>query len=409
MLRLTSMISLWSSRSYASMVSLLASLAVAGSLACGGDTFTPQPLIDQSALYWRLDLDHRAILLSTAAPHDTLRLTATPRNYRGDALSGAPMPTFASQNLTNVIVTPEGVLRAIAPTTPGTVVAVVARLTIDDLTHVDTAFISVVSTDPPPTLASFSIHPIPPDSAKVGAIPAVLFSSATSTRLSDTLSIRATDAAGMPILTIPGHISGILPVALRSSDTAVVQFDEKIFTTNKMAELRGYQVGTATISASTTAFGVRMVDTLDYRVGWALMATILMVAPSDYNTSAPHVLPINNVFTYPLLRIGVGGVVTWSNVGIGGDTNSTPNHILFDDDDLPNVLSVPSRPPFMPAIVYNSSCLAFYGADCVNGGNMVISQTNKKATRQFLVPGVYDYSSSLYPGSVGKIVVIDEQ
>lgn len=398
------MIPTWSSRSRAAVVPLLASLAVASSPACGGDSLKPQSLIDQNELYWRLDLDHRAILLSTAAPFDTLKLTATPRNYRGDALSGVPIPTFVSQDISKVVVTSEGVLRAIDPTTPGTVVAVMARLTIGDLTHVDTAFVSVVSTDSPPVLTSFSIQPIPPDSAKLGA--AVVVFQNISLLLADTLPVRATDSAGMPILTIPGDVSGILPVALRSSDTSVVQFDKMIFTT-KMAELRGFKVGTAKIYASTTAFGITKVDTLNYRIGWPLVEKMLMVVPSSRHR--PGMLPIDNVFTRPVLRIGVGGVVTWSNLGNLGDTNSTPNHIVFNDQDLPNILSISPRPSFMPFYAHVSECLAFIGADCVHGGNMVISPTQKKASRRFPVSGVYEYSSSLYPNSVGRIIVIDEQ
>ncbi len=385
----------------------IATLLVAGaaaSLGCGADSFTPQTRIDEQTLYWRLDINHRAVLLSTAAPYDTLRLLATPRNYRGDPILGAPSPQYTSRDLTRVIVTPDGLLQAVAPVTPGTAVAVIARLQIDGLTHVDTVFVSVVSTDPPPMLDSISIQPIPPDSAKLATT-----QSTFGWGLSDTLAVRAFDMTGAPMLTLPGNTAGVLPVRLSVADTAVAQFDKRIFLTNKNAEIRGYRVGSTMLYASTTAFGVTKTDSLLYRIGWPIAASINLTSPGKLppgNTN--KVMPTPNLFTMPIVRIAVGGIVRWSNFGTGFD--STINTaIVFKPEDLHNVGSMTPRPPFLSVLEYFSMCqVPTTHSDCAGTGNMVIDPTTRQGARRFFAPGTYEYRSTQFPESVGQVVVIAE-
>src|SRR5690625_4358130 len=60
-----------------------------GMLAACADITAPEifePETDAAKLYGSLTLDNRAINLSTAAPYDTIRITATPRNMLGEAL-----------------------------------------------------------------------------------------------------------------------------------------------------------------------------------------------------------------------------------------------------------------------------------------------------------------------------------
>src|SRR5690349_7813960 len=83
-----------------------AALILPLALACESSSFKPEPIIDSPELYWDLELNHYAVTLSTTTPYNTLQLVATPRNYRGDPLTGLPAPQYVSGNLEKVDVTP---------------------------------------------------------------------------------------------------------------------------------------------------------------------------------------------------------------------------------------------------------------------------------------------------------------
>lgn len=250
-------------------------LAVCGGLlglllACGSDLVAPKPAPDPSRLYWALTLDHRAVNLSTTAPYDTLQLTATPRTALGDALPESASVVFASTNPVYVQVSPTGLLTGVAS---GSQTQVVATLTLGNVTHADTATVNVTADSAPPVLATFSIHPIPPDSAKRGATPFPYF-----------WPVYAADTAGNPI---PN-----LATACTSSDPTVAQVPPScglIFTEHP---------GHVVITASTTAWGVTKADTLDFTVGEWLFAGILVTQGAGSLRAA---------------TIGIGGTVYWFN------------------------------------------------------------------------------------------------
>ena len=99
-------------------------------LACESDSLKPAPLVDESQIYWRLELDRHTALMSTTPPYDTLTIAAIPRNAAGEPIAGLPTPQYISMDLEKVRVTPEGVVHAIATTTAQTLV--VATLTTNN-------------------------------------------------------------------------------------------------------------------------------------------------------------------------------------------------------------------------------------------------------------------------------------
>src|SRR6185369_15450543 len=137
----------------------------------------------------------------------------------------------------------------------------------------------------PPMLASFSIQPVPPDSAKLAAGIVVY-------HITSPLVARAADADGVAL---------DLPVAFRSSDPSIATVDRHT------GLVDGRQPGTVTFSASTTAFGVTKTDALPYRVGWPLFRNVdvIRVASAGLGGLVPAVVP--SEFT-----VGTGAIVFWN-------------------------------------------------------------------------------------------------
>jgi Bacterial Ig-like domain (group 2) len=262
-------------------------LAILGGLVglavgCGSDLVAPKPAPDPSRLYWALTLDHRAVTLSTAAPYDTIQLTATPRSALGTALPESASVVFASTNPVYVQVSPTGLVRALS-SGDGTVVT--ATVTAGGVTHADTAVINVTASAPPPVLGRFSIHPIPPDSAKRGA-----------TLFPYPWPVDAADTNGNPI---PD-----LATACTSSDPTVVRV------LPQCGLIFAERPGHAVIIASATAYGVTKADTLDFTVGEWLIAAVFISQGAG---------------SLPDATIATGGNVFWIN------QTTQPIDITFDD------------------------------------------------------------------------------
>jgi len=249
---------------------------------CGSDVVAPTPAPDPSQLFWGVTLDHRAVTLSTIAPYDTIQLTATPRTALGTAFPGSPTVVFSSTNLLDVQVSPTGLVRGLAP---GDGTTVIATVTVGNVTHADTAIVNVTATPTPPVLGRFSIHPIPPDSAKRGA-----------TLFPYPWSVDAVDTSGNPIPDLAAACTSSDPTVL-----TVVPGCGLIF-----AESPGHVV----ITASATAYGVTKADTLDFTVGEWLFAAVFITQGAGSLRAA---------------TIATSGIVFWIN-----QTNE-PIDITFDD------------------------------------------------------------------------------
>lgn len=223
-------------------------------LACG--PAEPSPVsVQLGHTYWALELNHHAVLLSTTVPWDTLSLMGTPLNHLGQPLLNLAAPQYSSADVRHVMVTPDGVLHAIAPLAENQEVLVTARLTMGGVTHVDTVYVRVMDTpNPPPVLHSLSIHPLPPDTAKEAVGPDVFLFTRPP------LVARSADSSGAPLAN--------LPVYFRSSDPRAASVDRLT------GVVTSAQMGPVTFYASTTAFGVTKADTLPYRIGWPVQGNI---------------------------------------------------------------------------------------------------------------------------------------
>ena len=401
-----------------SRLALLLGLPLA--LGCGSDHLTPAQPIDPEALFWDLELNHRAVTLSTTAPYDTLTLTATPRNHAGETLAGVPAPRYTTSDDSRVLVTPEGVLVALKSTTPYQPVGVTARLTMDGMTHAATVIVKVVDDPAPPVLASLSIDPVPPDSAKRSIFlhccsPAPVLKNEDFT-LSHLPRVRASDTAGQPVTGFGVLYSssdstiGAIPATF-SSGAAVAGYTDVVGDELPM-EILPLIPGSIEIYASATVFGVTKVDTLPYQIGWPMgfritVAPIPNLGPGNFFTiGAEATRPVNEI------RIGVGGFVTWRTAPSNVDADSpTPfaTEVVFDDptnvrplEDAAQLMS----PDFYPAMCNNQELLAGTFDGCSTGGNFVLPENFRTAVyRVFPLPGTYEYQNALN-GARSRVVVM---
>lgn len=369
---------------------------------CSGDNLAPPKPIGADVLYWELELSHHAVTLSTTAPYDTFTVKATPRNLHDEELTGLPAPVYTSTNTERVLVSSEGTLVALAPTSSP--VVVLATLTTDNLKHVDTVRVKVVDNPTPPVLETFSIHPVAPDSAKRSAVATNAIANALLRPdepglfggAERVVPVFANDTAGVPI-------TGIV-VSIRSSDTTIARF---AFNRNRDLNrtVRPLRPGSVTFYASTAAFGVTKADTLLYRVGWPLASQVVVSpAPGDLPGS---MFSQGGRFAGVEIRIGVGGIVMFF-----ADSTDAETAVTFDKTAGVAGVEASSHmldPDFLPFF-----CL--WSVDgCSVGGNFVLSagtffegSNGLLALRAFTEPGTYEFHDPR-SGLGGRIIVIDER
>jgi hypothetical protein len=221
----------------------------------------------------------------------------------------------------------------------------------------------------PPVLATLSIHPVPPDSAKFALRNAFL-----RPAFPPPLAAQALDANG-------NVISGLV-VRYMSSNAAVAAIDPLT------GEITPNQVGAVTFTASATAYGISKADTLPYIIGLPLL---IEENPNlQVDSHGDSVM----VFTSPV-TVGVGADVIWNN------PTNRPLDVTFDDptnvaqDDL--LCGALTGSPY-EIIACGHGNIDRWTAD--PGGDATFSIR----VRQFRVPGTYHYHSTLY-GTTGTIIV----
>lgn len=322
-------------------------------LGCGTDYVTvPQPT-GSGRLFASLVLDHHAIALSMNAPFNTIQLTAAAINAQGQPLDGAGHATFSLSDTGSVSITPDGMLTATAPATG---VQVIATLTDGNLTHKDTAYVNVNDVAPPPVLASFSIQPLPGDSAKTAALDVFgMFG------LKQILP-QSADAGGTPI-------DG-LPVFFSTADPTVATVDPV------SGIVTGVRPGTVKIRATTTAYGVTMNDSLVLTITPPLIGLVaaLPFTPEGSTTSVLRWEP-------GTIEVSAGATVLFFT--------QTPNRdidVVFDDPA--NVAESPLAPS-------GSGDIPLFSAPDENGIFVA---------RAFPVPGSYNYHSTTFD-TQGTIIV----
>lgn len=335
--------------------------------ACRSEAVTAPAEPDASSMYWALRFEQSAVALSLAQSEGSFRLLAVPISASGTSLDGLPAPTYTSGNTDLVVVDRAGV---VTPRRPTSGVQVIARLTANGITHVDTATISVTE-DPPSALATFSIQPAAGDSAKFALGGSV-------TEPFRTLMPLALDEGGNPIAGLPVHF--------RSLDQRIATVDPWSGT------ITGVGTGTAPIAASTYAYGTAMADTVLYRIGLPLQ---IQVIARDSNTT-PGSAP--NWFSPTIVRIGMGGVVHWWNTYWDEPIDvvfDDPTHVVAATDWSYCALGVPCDAGDIPA----------FGA--ASGTEYPQSEIDSRRARRFTAPGIYHYRSTIF-GTEGVIEVVDE-
>lgn len=326
---------------------------------CAGDAaVAPPPATNVDSLYWALTLDHRAVTLSTVAPYDTIRLTATPRNVRGEPLSGLPAPTFTSLDLDRAQVSADGLVHVIGT---GEGVPVVATLVVGNIRHADTTMINITDTAAPPELTSLSIHPDANDTA-----------AAAAGEYQD-LTARAQGADDAPI-------TG-LSVYYETLDNTVATIDRS------NGFFRPSRPGHVTVIATATAYGVTRADTLPVVVGYPVSGLIINVTPQK-DASGNTV----NGFVPSDFTVGVGAVILFFN------PTTAATDITFDDPT--NVAQDDRDCGFLPSLCGTGSIEAWAKDPDDQSGLSAIR------ARSFPVPGTYTYHSTIF-GTTGRLVVVD--
>ena len=334
-------------------------LLALGVAACAGDpAVTPPPQQDPATLFWQLTLDLHAATMSTVAPYDTVRITATPRTISGAPITDLPAPTYTSLDLDRAQVDSAGLVHVIGS---GDAIQVVASLKVENILHADTLVLNVTDESSPPAMASFTIHPDVGDSAKTG-------SSSTAT-----VFARAYTADSTPIPDVAAYFT--------TSDLTIATIDR---TTGFLDPIRP---GHLNVYATTTVYGVTKVDTLPYTIGHP---TILVVDIPPRVQPNGQTIP---VFDPDSAVLGPGARVLFGNE-LGPATDVT-----FDD----------------PTNVAQDDLYCSFAETLCGSGNIAPwtfdpndpSGLSAIRVRLFPVPGTYTYHSALF-GSTGVIVIADE-
>ncbi|HKU61454.1 MAG TPA: hypothetical protein VJQ44_09585 [Gemmatimonadales bacterium] len=356
-----------------------AALALALLLAACGSDEVVSPVDTSASTYWALRLDRQAITLGIAAPYDTLRLVATPVSSSGEPIEGPKPATFTTTNVNTVAVHADGRLQAKA-LTPGA--QIIASLTYKGVTHADTATVAVTRDPGALTVASFSIQPVAPDSARFAIAGSLLepFHNIAATVL---------DAAGNPLFG--------LPVRYRSLDETAALVDPWSGTVS------GLKLGYFPVVATMTAYGRSFSDTLRFRIQRPAYAKVNVFGP-QYG----FVKHVTGSFSPDSITVGVGAVVEWENTGMPEESLID---VTFDEAAAATLDSVPEQ----------SSCLN-YGIDCdgigsitpfgppkllPDGSNFDEYFKNLDRARRFTAPGVYRYRNTHW-NTEGVVVVVDE-
>ncbi len=279
-------------------------------LACSENALTdslPQQLSLDRA-YWALKSTYKAVNLSVAPPYNTVKLEAVPYNGNGDVLGdGIVMPKFTTLDTSRLNVTEDGLLTA---KTVGNSMIVLASLTVDAITHVDTILVKVTALPPSLPLSTFSIHPAASDSA--------------------VWAWGGDDKLIVPVTTNEnnGTIRS-LQIHYSVSDNRVADI---IPTGITNANLRAKAVGKVWIRASTYAYGIFKQDSVEYWMDIPLRQAISVVREPQLDGAV-------KVRFYPSkVTVGTGGVVffdfynsTWFGFQSPGIMFDNPSAALGGD------------------------------------------------------------------------------
>jgi plastocyanin len=359
------------------------SLAMAGCGDTSPDPYEPVTGSDATESYWGLTLDHEAVTLSTVAPYDTIRLTATPRDRRGAALEGLGAATFRSPD-PRVEVTADGLVRAHEVAED---IRVVAELAAGNRRYSDTVVVNATNVTVPPVLTTLSIDVAPGDSAlwPLGGDGSNMYlagdgSFGLSLPPFKALTVSSLDASGAPI---PG-----LAISIRSSDPKIGHVES----IPGLGAILFYQnVGRFDVIASATAYGVQLADTLPFTLTLPVYG-VTWIKPATTRPGAPPQIQ----FSPSEVTIRAGGAVVWPNI------SGQPVDIVFDDPT--NVLERDAAISCGFGDVGGAGNIDAFGE--AQDPGMPVGAVNCRS-RRFPVAGVYPYHSPTL-GVAGRVVVTNE-
>jgi hypothetical protein len=353
-------------------LAMAASVLIVG---CGSDDVV-SPVNNSATAFWELRLERSAVTMALASPYDTLQLVATPRTASGVPIDTLPAVTYSTTNVNTVQVDATGLLTAVG-LTPGTVI--IASLTADGVTHADTATVAVTPDPGALLVTSFSIQPVPPDSARLALGGTLLQSNRTLTPI-------VMDAGGNQVFDLP------IRYATLDETTAIID--------RWGGAVTGVSLGYVPLVATMTAYGRSLADTVRYRIGLPAYTKVYIHGPL-YG----YVRYQEGSFDPDSVTVGTGAVIEWEDAG---RINGTQTDITFDAVQAAALDSVPEA----------YSCVT-YAIDCDGTGSVpafgqpLVDPTgegyfmNRARARRFTQPGVYRYTNTLW-GTHGVVVVVDE-
>jgi hypothetical protein len=310
--------------------------------ACGSDRTGTAP-VSATTVYWALSMNYHAVTMSSLAPQNTVQLTAIPVNASEAPLSGFGRVTYTVAD-SAVTVDSTGLVTALYRTGGTRLTRVVATLRDPEqnVTHTDTAYVRVTDTLPHSALATFSIQPVPGDSAKISR-------DYEANNGSVTLPVYATDSAGN---TICDASNCPLPVYFTSSNATVAAIG------NTTGQITTGLTGYATFRATALVYGRVVSDSLVYEVGNTIFGIDNLVTTqglANLNSSPP--LPPPNHFEPQTLTIGVGGEVWFWPVM--ADTLDTVD-VTFDNPNAITGSMLDNNFNFLSNIVNSAFLLTTY-------------------------------------------------
>ena len=334
-------------------------LLIGDVVGCSGDQTVGTTVANPSRAYWNLAVNHTAINLALTAPYDTVQLTATPLTGTGTPLAGAARISFQAADST-VTVTNTGLVTAHYVTT-GLPTTVLVSGTNQGVTLTDTILIQVAQTAPQSSIHTFSMQPIPGDSAR-RTIDSVSFSWPAIT----------VDGVGD---TLCGRGGCSLQVYYTSSNPLVATIDRN------SGVVTSIDTGHVVFTATMLAYGVTWRDSVRFELGPSLnyteaIALDQLASTAMFRFGAPK-----------QLILGLGAVVMF------WDKSPRLTDVVFDD--TAGVDSVTC--PFLSAGPTGTGNIPSFGGDTTRIFSITYASANDLRCRRFTKTGVYHYHSTLLP------------
>lgn len=321
-------------------------------LGCQTADYVAPPSLAPEELPLTLALEQHRVVMSTVAPYNTVQLSAVLLNAEGEPLPDAVV-TFVSTD--SVLRVTQGGLLTARAITEKAGVKVSGRYR--GILLSDTVFVRITDEASPRHPRTFSIQPVPGDSAKFAA--------------SDVVQSKE-----------------INPITRDASGTVIPDVDAYLWSTNpRVASDEGrstnhYRLtprlpGTVMVHASATYYGVSLVDSVLYTIAPPLFAEVDFAERLLVDGTRVASFSINTV------TLSAGGVIGWFIMDLDRQLD-----VIFDD---PSAATAGCHTLFgcggeLPATGGTGNISAYVANDTIIFGNARFRRFNR--------PGTYTYHST---------------